>query len=267
MKTNVFKVIGLLFLLTISFIYTEKIFTISRNNDPLMKDILEYKKDNDYKPVNGVIIENEITLGLSGSYIDSLDSYKNMKENESFDENKIIEYKEKPENSIEKNYDYYITSSNKIKKNIYIIIKINSNEDLKKLNKLNNNFALFINQNILENYFINTNLEIYNLGKNGKYDDVKDINRIINENYNKSLFCLNEYKEDKYKIVCKKNKMYSIKPTLVNPTINGLKNNLENGIIISFDINNLSTNRLMLIINIIESKGYKIDRLSNLIKE
>ena len=199
MKKNTFKIIGLLILLTISFIYTEKIFTISRNNDPLMKEIIEYKKDNDFKPVNAIIKDNEIILGLSGNEVHTLDSYKNMKEDDFFSENKIIKYREKPKDTIEDNYNYYITSSNKINKKVYIILKINKVKDLENIYNLNNNIALFINEQILDSYFIDTNLEIYNLEIDNNYKNIKDINKLIEENYNKSIYCLNENKNDKYK--------------------------------------------------------------------
>lgn len=267
MKKNTFKIIGLLILLTISFIYTEKIFTISRNNDPLMKEIIEYKKDNDFKPVNAIIKDNEIILGLSGNEVHTLDSYKNMKEDDFFSENKIIKYREKPKDTIEDNYNYYITSSNKINKKVYIILKINKVKELENIYNLNNNIALFINEQILDSYFIDTNLEIYNLEIDNNYKNIKDINKIIEENYNKSIYCLNENKNDKYKNICKKNKMYTIKPSLINPNIKALKKNLENGLILSYDINKISFSKLKSIIKVIEAKGYKIDKLSNLIKE
>ncbi len=267
MNKNIFKIIGLFILLTISFIYTEKIFTISRNNDPLMKEIIKYKENNDLKSVNAIINNDEIILGMSGNTINTLDSYKNMKEDETFNKNKIIKSKEKPTITIEDNYDYYITSSNKTNKKVYIIIKINNIKDIKNISYLNNNFALFINENIIEKYFIDTNLEIYNLEKDNIYKNIKNINKIIEENYNKSIYCLNENKDDKYKDKCKKNKMYSIKSTLVNPNIEKLKDNLENGIIISYDMDKLNLNKINLIIKVIESKGYKLDKLSNLIKE
>ena len=264
MKKNIFKIIGLFFLLTISFIYTEKIFTVSRNNDPLMKEIIKYKKEYDYKPVNAIIKDNEIILGLSGVSVNLLDSYKNMKEKDSFNKNKIIKNIDNPKNSIVDNFDYYIISSNKIKKNIYILLKVNNINELEYLDKINENIALFISDEILNKYYIDTNLEIYNLNINTKFSDT---NKIIEENYNKSLYCLNENKDEKRRIICKQNRMYSIKPTLINPSIETIKKNLENGIIVSYDLSKISINQLTILTNIIETKGYKIDKLSNLIKE
>ena len=190
-----------------------------------------------------------------------------MKEDDFFSENKIIKYREKPKDTIEDNYNYYITSSNKINKKVYIILKINKVKDLENIYNLNNNIALFINEQILDSYFIDTNLEIYNLEIDNNYKNIKDINKIIEENYNKSIYCLNENKNDKYKNICKKNKMYTIKPSLINPNIKALKKNLENGLILSYDINKISSSKLKSIIKVIEAKGYKIDKLSNLIKE
>ena len=59
MTKNTLKIIGLFILLTFSFIYTEKLFNISRNSDPLMKHIIEYKNKNDFKPVNGIVNNNK----------------------------------------------------------------------------------------------------------------------------------------------------------------------------------------------------------------
>ena len=76
-----------------------------------------------------------------------------------------------------------------------------------------------------------------------------------------------EEKIDDYKKLCKSKKMHSILPTLIDPTILDLKENLEKGIIISYDLSNYNYNEFKLMINTITSRGYKIETLSKMLTE
>ena len=49
------KLLGLLLLLIFSFMYTNKVFSTAKNSNPVMKEIVKYKKEHDLQPTEPVI--------------------------------------------------------------------------------------------------------------------------------------------------------------------------------------------------------------------
>lgn len=279
MFKNTIKLFSLFLLLLLSFIYTDKVFNEARGNDPLMKEVISYKKAHDVKPVEPKIKDDEMILGMSGLIINEEKSYKNMKEDDTFSKQKLVYDKKKPNTSITKTYDYYIT--NGISKNmVSIIFKVNNStnvsELLSLLAKTNVTVNFFIDGSYLEKNvetafsMVNLNSEIYNLGYDNKYSKsmISVTNNLIESiTLKDSLFCLNEVKNDNYKDICASKKMLTISPKLVNPNITDLKKNLSKGVIIVYDLDEFDTSKFNFIINVIESRGYKIKGLSKLINE
>lgn len=279
MFKNTIKLVSLFLLLLLSFIYTDKVFNEARGNDPLMKEVISYKRAHDVKPVEPKIKDDEMILGMSGLIINEEKSYKNMKEDDSFNKQKLVYDKTKPNTSITKTYDYYIT--NGISKNmVSIIFKVNNStnvsELLSLLAKTNVTVNFFIDGSYLEKNvetafsMVNLNSEIYNLGYDNKYSKkmISVTNNLIESiTLKDSLFCLNEVKNDNYKDICASKKMLTISPKLVNPSITDLKKNLSKGVMIAYDLDEFDTSKFNFIINVIESRGYKIKGLSKLINE
>lgn len=279
MFKNTIKLFSLFLLLLLSFIYTDKVFNEARGNDPLMKEVISYKKAHDVKPVEPKIKDDEMILGMSGLIINEEKSYKNMKEDDTFNKQKLVYDKKNPNTSITKTYDYYIT--NGISKNmVSIIFKVNNStnvsELLSLLAKTNVTVNFFIDGSYLEKNvetafsMVNLNSEIYNLGYDNKYSKsmISVTNNLIESiTLKDSLFCLNEVKNDNYKDICASKKMLTISPKLVNPNITDLKKNLSKGVIIVYDLDEFDTSKFNFIINVIESRGYKIKGLSKLINE
>lgn len=279
MFKNTIKLFSLFLLLLLSFIYTDKVFNEARGNDPLMKEVISYKKAHDVKPVEPKIKDDEMILGMSGLIINEEKSYKNMKEDDTFNKQKLVYDKKKPNTSITKTYDYYIT--NGISKNmVSIIFKVNNStnvsELLSLLAKTNVTVNFFIDGSYLEKNvetafsMVNLNSEIYNLGYDNKYSKsmISVTNNLIESiTLKDSLFCLNEVKNDNYKDICASKKMLTISPKLVNPSITDLKKNLSKGVMIVYDLDEFDTSKFNFIINVIESRGYKIKGLSKLINE
>lgn len=276
---NTIKLFSLFLLLLLSFIYTDKVFNEARGNDPLMKEVISYKKAHDVKPVEPKIKDDEMILGMSGLIINEEKSYKNMKEDDTFNKQKLVYDKKNPNTSITKTYDYYIT--NGISKNmVSIIFKVNNStnvsELLSLLAKTNVTVNFFIDGSYLEKNvetafsMVNLNSEIYNLGYDNKYSKsmISVTNNLIESiTLKDSLFCLNEVKNDNYKDICASKKMLTISPKLVNPNITDLKKNLSKGVMIVYDLDEFDTSKFSFIINVIESRGYKIKGLSKLINE
>lgn len=279
MFKNTIKLFSLFLLLLLSFIYTDKVFNEARGNDPLMKEVISYKKAHDVKPVEPKIKDDEMILGMSGLIINEEKSYKNMKEDDTFNKQKLVYDKKNPNTSITKTYDYYIT--NGISKNmVSIIFKVNNStnvsELLSLLAKTNVTVNFFIDGSYLEKNvetafsMVNLNSEIYNLGYDNKYSKsmISVTNNLIESiTLKDSLFCLNEVKNANYKDICASKKMLTISPKLVNPNITDLKKNLSKGVMIVYDLDEFDTSKFNFIISVIESRGYKIKGLSKLINE
>lgn len=279
MFKNTIKLFSLFLLLLLSFIYTDKVFNEARGNDPLMKEVISYKKAHDVKPVEPKIKDDEMILGMSGLIINEEKSYKNMKEEDTFNKQKLVYDKKKPNTSITKTYDYYIT--NGISKNmVSIIFKVNNStnvsELLSLLAKTNVTVNFFIDGSYLEKNvetafsMVNLNSEIYNLGYDNKYSKsmISVTNNLIESiTLKDSLFCLNEIKNDNYKDICASKKMLTLSPKLVNPSITDLKKDLSKGVMIVYDLDEFDTSKFNFIISVIESRGYKIKGLSKLINE
>ena len=279
MFKNTIKLVSLFLLLLLSFIYTDKVFNEARSNDPLMKEVISYKRAHDVKPVEPKIKDDEMILGMSGLIINEEKSYKNMKEDDSFNKQKLVYDKTKPNTSITKTYDYYIT--NGISKNMEsIIFKVNNSTNVSELlsilAKTDVTVNFFIDGSYLEKNvetafsMVNLNSEIYNLGYDNKYSKsmISVTNNLIESiTLKDSLFCLNSAKNNDYKDICASKKMLTISPTLVNPSITDLKKDLSKGVMIVYDLDEFDTSKFNFIINVIESRGYKIKGLSKLINE
>lgn len=279
MFKNTIKLFSLFLLLLLSFIYTDKVFNEARGNDPLMKEVISYKKVHDVKPVEPKIKDDEMILGMSGLIINEEKSYKNMKEDDTFNKQKLVYDKKNPNTSITKTYDYYIT--NGISKNmVSIIFKVNNSTNVSELlsilAKTNVTVNFFIDGSYLEKNvetafsMVNLNSEIYNLGYDNKYSKsmISVTNNLIESiTLKDSLFCLNEVKNDNYKDICASKKMLTLSPKFVNPSITDLKKNLSKGVMIVYDLDEFDTSKFNFIISVIESRGYKIKGLSKLINE
>ena len=272
------KLIGILLLLVFSFVYTEKVFTTAKDNNSVMKEVVKYKNSYDIKPKEPIIKKDELILGYSGLIVDKEATYKNM--DDKFDKDKIV-YKDKfPNTTITKNYNYYIKQGNVTSKSVAIIFKVknenNLNSFLDNINKLDIKINFFIDASWLsdniEKAFDMTNMgyDIYNLGYDGKYDK-KSINKsnnlIESITLKDSKYCLNEDKNDYEKEVCKKKKMLTILPTMVNPSILELRQNLVKGAIISYDLDTFDNSKINIILKTITSRGYMVKALNDVINE
>ncbi len=280
MLKNASKLFGLFILLVLSFVYTDKVFSSARASDPIMKEVMNYKKKNDVKPLEPVISGDEMVLGVSGLLVNEKESYSNMKEDGKFDEEKIVYDTKLPKTSISKTYDYYVKKGNTSKEYVSLIFKVEDNNNLTDIVKVASNYdvnvTFFVDGAWLEE---NTNevfdlvehgYEVYNLGYNGKYDKdfINQTNKILESiTLLDSKYCLNEDKNDDYKEICKKKKMISLAPGIVDPSLSELKSSLAKGEMIVYDAKNFDASLLGMIDKSITSKGYEIVPLSKLIKE
>ena len=270
---KIFRYIGLFSLICFTFFYTDKIIDVSIMHDKVMMDIQD-DKDNYYvKPIDAIIDNDFIIPGNVGREVNVDKSYNEMKRLGYYDSSLLIFDNIYPDKSIFNNYDKYIVKGNVYNKNVSLIFIV-------KNKNLINNITLIANKkNVIVNYFIDevflnnnidiistiNNNEIYNYGNDGIYskDNIIIGNNIINnKSNNKANFCLFLNTDSNSLNNCANNKMLSIMPSFVG-NFNSIKNKLENGSIIL--INN--TYDLESIIDYINSKGYKIVSLSELVNE
>ena len=272
-----FKLTGLLVLFFFSFFYTEKVINVITEQDEIMIKIKENEEKNNIPSTNAIIDKNTITPGLSGKEINIDKSYKEMKKLGTYNENMLVYTKVLPEVSINNNKNKYIRSGNKNFTEVSLIFKINKNTDLQKLltllDKNNTKANFFISYEYLEKHINEIekekNIEYYNYGKNGTYNDeiILIANNIISKKSNPANICLTETNTNNTLKICSENEQFTIYPEIINGTINSIKSKINNGSIISFEVTNTTLNELPLIINYINSKGYTISLLSELINE
>lgn len=270
---KIIKIIGLIALACVTFFYTDKVITVSTNQDEIMIKIKEEANNSNTKAIDATIIDDTIIPGTTGKYIDTQTSYKQMQKIGYYEPSLLAYKKIYPEISIYNNYNKYIISGNTNNKNISLIYILNNNNTLDNILNTINKYHIKINF-FIDSNFLNNNIniidkvknnEIYNYGNNGKYtkDNLIITNNIINnKSNNKAIYCLFTSKNKLSLNNCANNKMLSILITN-NISSANIKDNLKNGNIIL--INN--TRELNTIIDNIITKGYNIVPLSELINE
>lgn len=270
-----YRLIILLFLV-FSFYYTNKIIDFLREKDPIMKNIK--KTDSKYRidSIDALIVGNSIIPGKVGKEIDYKKSFSKMKQYGAYNEILTVLKDVKPVISIDNNYDKYIISGNKEKRSISLVFKVYKDTDINTVlsildkNKVSANF--FIDGTFLENNIIllksmkkhELNILSYNneLDKSLFETSISYLENIIEKDVN---YCLGE----EVLKLCSKLKLHTIKPSLVihNNLYREVKNNIDNSMIISIEINNYNLKELSSTIDYIKGKGYKIVLLSDLLKE
>lgn len=230
-----------------------------------MMEISSIKDEYEVMPVNAIIEDNTIVPGLKGRKIDLDKSYDEMRVGGVFREDALVYKDIYPSNTLSNNKDKYIIKGNNNKNKVALLYVLNSNEFEALINL--DNITLFISHNYLTINNINRlkNKEIYTYGNNGIYTDkVLTIDNAIIEraSKNKSIYCLAKEKNKDILEICNKKNMYVVLPNIIGNYME-IKNNLSNGSIIL--LNNL--NNIQVITKYINSKGYEMVALSELLEE
>ena len=280
MRNKIFNISISFLLILFSFFYTNKIIKISRNNDPIMIEIIKYDDLLKDTKSEAILINNNIIPGIKGEKINVDKSYSNMKKVGKFDKNLLVFEETIPTNSINNNYENFIISGNKSKNNVSIIVELKDTnyveELLAILNKKNIQATFFIEKELFDNSIdlvkliksYGNDIELYS-NKYSIYEVNKynSILKLVSED--KLFFCINKDKNEEMLKNCETSKLYTIVPSItpLNYLYNSVKNNLENGSIISITNNKATINELSSTINYIQQKGKKIVLLKNLIEE
>lgn len=272
--------ISIIILSIFSFYYTNKMIDFLREKDPIMQEIKKTKDKYTINSKDAVIVDDNIISGKKGKTIDYKESYSKMKKYGAYNETLTVLKEVTPKVSIENNYNKYIIGGNRENKSISLVFIVNKDTNINNiLNILDNNNVpgtFFIDGTFLEN---NIKLikcikkhELEILSYNNSYDEnlfKTSIYYLENLTNKKAKFCYTKNDNKELLKLCSKNKLHTIKPIYhYNKNIyREIKNNLNNSIIISLEINNYIEKELSTTIDYIKGKGYNLVTLNNLLKE
>ncbi len=278
-KKNISIVLSLV-LIVFSFYYTNNIIKISKKNDPIMIELMNYYNEYDDIKQEAIIENGNIIPGINGENIDIDKSYSNMKRKGEFDEKLLVFKETNPKEELNNNYDKYIVSGNKTKSNISIIFIIDNFSNIKEiisiLKQRNINATFFIKSELFEKkeavikQIINLGNDVELLSSTYKTFEINNINSILKIISNDKLsYCITKGKNNELLSNCKKSKLHTIIPTLVveKHLYSNIKKNLENGSIILIEDNKNNIKELLSTLNYITKKGEKIILLKEMLKE
>ena len=270
------KSFGIILLVIFSFYYTSHITEIIQNIDPIMKKIKENEDKFTINYINAVIEENTIQVGKKGYKINYSKSYQQMKKYGAYNETLMVLKEVPPEVSIEDNYDKFIIKGNKEERKIGLIFIVKENDNINKIIKILNDYHITATF-FLDGTFLEKNTSLIKNNSNQEWE-IKSYQEKINPTYlktaisylktispNDGKYCLGEEAIN----TCSKLKMHTIKPTmnLKKEIYRDIKNNLENGMLVSMECNNYVEKELPITINYLKSKGYEAVNLRDFLAE
>lgn len=248
------KYILLIFIVILSFMYTDKVVDYSKLNNTILTSIEEYSKENNKYCIEGKINELGIILSFDGKIVDKNKSYSNMKGN--LFNAKQIEYKE--DECIlnkENNLDKYIISGNEIENNISIVIDVTNKKYYQNM------IEIFNKNQVQYNILVNDNYDgIYTKNILYKGTNIKDFSKKY-----ENIYCV-QYKEDILE-ECKNKKINSIKIiNYINDNLyQNIKKLLNKGNIYFIKESNKNLIDLDITIKYIKSRGYNIVSIDELL--
>ena len=83
---KIFRNIGFITLVLVSFIYTDKLVSVVKESDNLMIEIKEKSKNYEIKAQDAIIENDTIIPGVKGTSIDLEETYKKMKQYGKYDD-------------------------------------------------------------------------------------------------------------------------------------------------------------------------------------
>lgn len=265
-----------------SFFYTNKVIEFIRNTDPIMKNIKEYNRENKIDAINAKINKNKIIPGISGKEVDYDQSFKKMKQYGTYNESLTVFKEVMPTISIDDYYDKYISQGSGINHDVSLVFPVNleSNIDsiVNTLNENNVSATFFVDGLWAENNkdkilsMAEENHEIEILNYNKRYEQLyfsSSVNQVYQITNVKPKYCYAEYDHKEVLELCQTLNMHTIIPTIKtgNYPFNEIKQRIQEGSIISLEINSSTEIELDTIIKYLKQKGYEINILDILLNE
>lgn len=269
---KIFRVIGLLSLISFSFFVSQKTALMVKEQDDIMIKIKEVENAYFIEPIQAIINEDEMIPGINGSNIDIEKSYSEMRKIGTYSTNLLQNEVTYVDELITDNYDKYIISGNKSRNYVSLVFVVDQNDNIDTLKNI-------LNQNeISVTFFVDTSYLLVNednIDINHHYSVIYKndplfiwSNNLIENTFSQeNFYCLNNQKDNELLNDCIYLKYSTIKASIIYNSINDVKENITNGSIISIDYTTNIDNEITTIINYIKSKGYEIKNLEELLVE
>ena len=280
MLKKFFSVFGVMLLVCFSFYYTDLATNLIKNNDPIMKEIIKVSKEYDENPINAVLIDNNIIPGISGSKINTDESYFSMKKYGSFNENLMVFEEVLPSVSVSNTFDKYFSSGNKSKRDVCLVIVVEDYSYLENiidiLNSKGVKATFFVDGEIIDDsidvlkLINNSNHEVEVILDYYTKEELLKYNTVFKTTIDKKMnFCYTTKEDRTILDNCNVSKLHTVLPNLVtsNFPYSDVKNNLDNGSIINLNNNQHTLRELKYIINYINQKGFDLVTLNEIIVE
>lgn len=282
MFQNITKYLGVIVLVLFSFYYTDKAVEIVRRNDPIMQSILSNQEKYKVESVNAIIDGDTIIPGINGISVDTEKSYLRMKKINGYYESMLMFSEVIPNESILEQYDKFIIRGNPNRSDVSILLKASNITNLERA------YQIFLEKEVLATVFVDGEVvennmdlmysmvgdgfELENFGYESEYSEEMfgwTNNMLYSLTNIEPKFCYSEYHNYDTLNLCSKNKMYTVKPTLVvqSSPFYTVKQNLKEGSIIAMSLNDDVIKELPTIISYIKQKGYNIVTLSDIVSE
>lgn len=279
---KIFETIGMISLICVSFIFTERTANVVKEVDNLMVEIKQKSSQYSEKAIDATIDNDTIIPGLNGKIVDENGSYNQMKRVGTFNDS-LLKYKQlTPTVTISNNYNKYVISGNIKKKDVSLIFLVTGNTSINDILNIINNMKIKATFYIDSVWLENNNEKLLELIENGhtignisynndyKSSDFIWIDTIVKKVGKQSNgYCYTEEKNETVLNICALNRDYTIIPTLKIKTslLKEIKKGIKNGSIISVPVNENTKAELSTTIRFITSKGYNMVGLNDLISE
>lgn len=277
---NIVKMIGLFALIGFSFFYSDKVVSVIKEEDKIMIELESVKNVYKVDSVDASIVGKTIVPGINGRNINVDNSYKKMKNSGSFNKSLLVFDEVAPDVSISNNKDKFIIRGNSNKQMVSILFVLEDDKYLDKIETILKSKDVVANYFVSYSYLIDNSMrikemelaEIYSYGDNGEYmpDNLLFSNNLISRiRKSDAKYCLASNMEEEIISLCSENNLYTVTPNIVGDKspYAMVKDKINSGSIILFDMNKETVEELAVIIDYIKGKGFKIGGLSTLISE
>lgn len=251
-----------------SFFVTYKTAYLIKQADVIMQQIKKEANNYTIKEIDGIINDDTIIPGINGLKVNINKSYNNMKRVGFFSDKQFVYDAIKNNNLLINNIDKYIISGSNYKKAVSLLLYVDNNTKIDIVKNIDYPLNIIINQDYLLNHEDtikdlvnkNYNILIYNI-------DAKNINNYVTKINQQNNYCFNSFKDNTFKKICMENNFFSVLDENIIKTsyLLNIKKNLGNGKI--FTLKGSYETELKSILNYIDSKGYSILNLDDLLDE